>query len=71
MSSDDVPFDFTAFSLVNSHEEAEAEDRAFWFSQTSRERLVAAERIRRTLYGYDPDTVTIRRVLEIVEHPPR
>jgi hypothetical protein len=71
MNPDDHRIDRTAFSIVYSHEEAEAEDRAYWFSKTPYERLVAAECIRRTLYGYDPDTVAVRRVFEIVSRPPR
>ncbi len=70
MNPDDFRIDRTAFSIVHSHEEAEAEDRAFWFSKTPHERLVGAEQIRQILYGYDPATGTIQRVLEITSRAP-
>lgn len=68
---DDFRIDRTAFSIVSSHEEAEAEDRAFWLSKTPHERLAGIELTRQVLYGYDPATARLQRVLEITRRPPR
>ena len=48
-------------------EEAEQEDRTFWHAKTPAERLAAAERLRQSLYGYDPNTARIQAVAEIIE----
>ena len=58
--------DRSAFSVVTFGEQDE-DDRNYWLSKTSHERLEGIETIRRVLYGYDPATVRLQRVLEVVE----
>jgi hypothetical protein len=43
--------DRTAFSVVSSFEEADAEDDAYWRSRTPAERLAHLELLRRINYG--------------------
>ncbi len=66
--SDDQPeyrLDKTAFSVANLTDEPD--ERAYWHSKTPEERLRAAEYLRQLLYGYDPATLRLQRVFEIVE----
>lgn len=48
-------------------DEAEELDRRYWLTRTPLERWEAMERIRQVIYGYDPATARLQRVLEIVE----
>jgi hypothetical protein len=57
--------DKTAFSIARL--EDEGDEKAFWISKTPEERLRAAEFLRQSLYGYDPATLRLQRVLEVVE----
>ena len=57
--------DRSAFSVVALGEQDD--DRNYWLSKTPQERLEGVETIRRILYGYDPATVRLQRVLEVVE----
>jgi hypothetical protein len=52
---------------ITTLDEADREDAIYWRSRTPEERLAALELTRQTLYGYDPDTARLHRVLEIVE----
>jgi hypothetical protein len=62
----DLPrLDKSHFS-VTTLDEAEEEDILYWRSKTPEERLAAMELTRQVLYGYDPDTARLHRVLEIV-----
>ena len=56
--------DKTAFSVV-SLEEAD-DDLAYWLTKTPEERLRAMEFLRQTLYGYDPSTARMQKVLTIL-----
>ena len=56
--------DRTAFSVVSLAEQ-DRDDRRYWLSRTPHERLQAVETIRRALYGYDPSTERLQRVLEV------
>lgn len=47
-------------------EEAKAAGPKYWHSRTPQERLWALELMRQEAYGYDPRTVKLERVLEIV-----
>ncbi len=47
--------------------EEEGDDRKFWHSQTPEQRLLAAELMRQIVYGYDPSTDRLQRVLRVVE----
>ena len=42
----------------------EGDDRAYWQSKTPTERLLALEIMRQIVYGYDPSTTRLQRVLE-------
>ena len=62
---DEYRIDKSAFSV--SKLDDEPDERAYWWSKTPEERLRAAEFLRRNLYGYDPATLRLQRVLEVVE----
>lgn len=54
---------------VTTFAEQDARDREYWLSKTPEERFAAIEVIRQNLYGYDPATERLQRVLEITERP--
>ena len=58
--------DRRAFSVISLDEQQEDEVR-YWRSKTPHERLEAVELTRQLLYGYNPATARLQRVLEIVE----
>ena len=62
--SDQLRIDRDALSIV-SLEDQDRLDREYWRSKTPRERWEALETIRQILYGYDPSTARLQRVLEI------
>jgi hypothetical protein len=62
----DLHLDKTAFSVVSLEEQDELE-KQFWRSKTPHERLEAVEMTRQLLYGYDPATTRLQRVLEIAQ----
>ena len=41
------------------------DDKAFWLKQSPVARLEAIELMRQTIYGYDPATLRLQRVLTI------
>ena len=45
----------------------ETDEKAFWLSKTPQERIEAIEIIRQIVYGYDPTTIRLQRILEITE----
>ena len=45
----------------------EPSDLAYWLSKTPQERLEALELLRQTMYGYDPATARLQRVLDVTE----
>ncbi len=47
--------------------EDEGDERAYWHARTPDERLEALELMRQILYGYDPATERLQRVLEYAE----
>lgn len=55
---------FTITSLTEKTDEKE-----YWLSKTPLERLVALEQMRQILYGYDPNTTRLQRILTIIERP--
>lgn len=57
--------DKTAFSVSSFDEESD--EKKYWFSKKPNERLIALEYMRQMLYGYDPDTARLQRILTIVE----
>jgi hypothetical protein len=42
-------------------------DRAYWRAKTPAERMEALELMRQIVYGYDPATTRLQRVLAITE----
>ena len=58
--------DRSAFSVAGFGEQDE-DNRNYWLSKTPQERLEGIETIRRVLYGYDPATIRLQRVLEVAE----
>lgn len=57
---------FAVFSL-STFEEAQRDDRAYWWSRTPQERMAALEKLRQMNYDYDPASDRVQRVFEIVE----
>lgn len=55
--------DRNAFSVRQLHEESD--EKQFWLQKTPQERLEALELMRQILYGYDPDTTRLQRVLTV------
>ena len=58
--------DKSAFSAVDSFEEADRDDKEYWLSRTPLERLQHMELLRRINYGSNA-TARLQRVLEITE----
>ena len=67
---DAIRMDKTAFSVIPL-DQADAEDKAYWREQSPQARLEALELMRQVMYGYDPISDRIERVLEVVKRPPR
>jgi hypothetical protein len=44
-------------------------EKAYWLSRTPEDRLAALELMRRILYGYDPATTRLQRILELARQP--
>lgn len=65
---DSVKIDRKAFSVGSLLEPSD--ERAYWLSKTPYERLQAAELMRQVVYGYDPSTTRLQRVLEIAQRSP-
>jgi len=57
--------DKKAFSISSLSDESD--EKAYWFSKTPQERLIAMELLRQINYGYDPTTTRLQRILEIVD----
>jgi len=55
--------DRTAFSICDVGDEGT--DLEYWLSRPPEERLAAVEYLRQMMYGYDPATARMERVLEI------
>ena len=45
----------------------ESDEKGYWRSKTPEERLRALEQMRQMIYGYDPATARLQRILEIAE----
>lgn len=59
--------DKTVFSIQPLSEQGD--ERGYWASKTPAERLQAVEFMRQVMYGYDPATARLQRVLTIAEQP--
>jgi hypothetical protein len=56
--------DRTAFVVTSLHD---SDEKQYWLSKTPKERLQALELMRQIIYGYDPATARLQRVLEIAQ----
>lgn len=56
--------DKTKVSISSLHEPSD--EKAYWAAKTPEERLAALEIMRQMVYGYDPETARMEKVLEIV-----
>ena len=55
----------TAFSVGSIFDKSD--DKSYWLSKTPAERMQAVELMRQIIYGYDPSTTRLQRVLEITQ----
>lgn len=56
---------------IMTFDEAEKEDREYWWSRTPEERLAALEQARQINYGRAVASKRLRRFFEVVEFKPR
>jgi hypothetical protein len=47
----------------------DSDEKAYWLAKTTDERLEALELMRQILYGYNPATTRLQRILEVVQRP--
>jgi len=52
--------------IVNSLDK-HSEEKNYWLSRTPSERLEAIEQMRQIVYGYDPATTRLQRILEVAQ----
>lgn len=57
--------DKSAFSAGSPYDEGD--EREYWRAKTPLERLEAIEFMRQVMYGYDPSTARLQRVIEFAE----
>ena len=62
---DKLRLDRSAFEVASLDDDSA--DRRFWQAESPAERMEALELLRQIIYGYDPATTRLQRVLEIVE----
>jgi len=60
---DSIKLDKTAFTVASLTDETD--EKEYWLSKTPQERLRALEIMRQIIYGYDPSTLRLQRVLTI------
>jgi hypothetical protein len=65
MDGSDPRMDKTAFSVVTLAESDD--DLEYWLSKSPEERIAGVELMRQILYGYDPTTERLQRVLTIAQ----
>ncbi|MGH7556418.1 MAG: hypothetical protein ACREMD_01290 [Gemmatimonadota bacterium] len=58
--------DRTAFFVISLAEQDEDEKR-YWRARTPHERLQAIEVTRQIIYGYNPSSTRLQRILEVAE----
>ncbi len=61
-----LKIDKMAFSVSSLHE---SDEKSYWLAQQPNERLKALEIMRQIVYGYDPLTTRLQRVLTITQFP--
>lgn len=63
--SSDWKMDRKTFSVGKLQDPSD--EKVFWSTKTTKERLEALELMRQTVYGYDPATTRFQRVFEIIK----
>jgi hypothetical protein len=58
-------FDKSQFGFADLEEQGN--DLEYWLSRDPIERINAVEFLRQMMYGYDPATARVQRILEIVD----
>jgi hypothetical protein len=59
--------DKTTFSVATLTEVGD--EKAYWRDQSPMARLSALELMRQVMYGYNPTTARLQRVLAVIERP--
>jgi hypothetical protein len=54
-------------SLVVTTLSEAPDDAAFWLTKPAAERLAALELMRQIMYGYDPTTTRLQRILTVAQ----
>lgn len=62
---DSLRMDKSAFSVASLFDESDEKD--YWLSRTPYERLEAAETMRQIIYGYDPSSTRLQRILTVAQ----
>jgi hypothetical protein len=63
-----LKMDKTAFSVCSLSDAADGlDEKAFWQEQTPEQRLQALEFLRQVMYGYDPSSTRLQRVLTVTQ----
>jgi hypothetical protein len=62
---DEVRLDRSVFEVGSLDDEDP--DKAYWHAKSPRERMEALELLRQIIYGYDPASARLQRVLEVAE----
>ena len=62
---DPISLDRTAFSVGQLHDPSD--EKTYWLSRSPLERLEAIEVMRQILYGYNPASVRLQRILTIAQ----
>ncbi len=57
--------DKTALTLASLHDRSD--ENEYWHQQTPEARLAALELMRQVMYGYDPSTERLQRVLTVTQ----
>lgn len=60
-----VQLDKTAFEVISLFDESD--DKRYWHKKSPSERLRALELMRQIIYGYDPTSIRLQRVLEVTQ----
>jgi hypothetical protein len=61
----DIKVDRSAFSIGRLSDASD--EKAYWLSRSPADRLAALELMRRIVYGYDPTTARLQRLLEFAQ----
>ena len=66
---DSLKLDRTALSIGRLSERSD--EKEYWISKTPYERLAATEIMRQIIYGYNPSTTRLQRILSVTQQPSR